>query len=202
MNNLPLLVLPKATQALREKGSSKYFGISTPDPARQKERLGKKFDRLQKSLSKPASDNKISEDALGIYPDKTIVFELAQPKPNFKKAVEKIGLSWVGEDDAEFEADDDFLNPRAPKEHLEGRLYLTSPDQKSLNDLVTLWGKYVDGKLPSGYGDWKEVFSHLKDIRRWGPKDRLPAETQKYLSENVDEDATHVHLEIEAIFLA
>ncbi|WP_081421238.1 S8 family peptidase [Burkholderia contaminans] len=200
MSNLPLLVLPKVTQTLREKGSSKYFGISTPSPSRQRDRLGDRFDHMRDNLSKSGSDNKITDDSGGIYPDKTIVFELAQPKPNFKRAVEKIGLSWVGEDDVELVADEDFRDPRSPKDHLEGRMYLTCPDQKSLNDLVTLWGKYVEGKLPTGYGDWKEVFSHLKDIRRWGPKDRLPADTQRYLSEGISEDVTHLHLEVEAIF--
>lgn len=135
-----------------------------------------------------------------MYPDKTIVFELAQSKQNFKKAVEKIGLSWVGEDEVELDSDSDFYNPKKPTEHLEGRLYLTSPDQRSLTDLLALWKQYLSGNMPDGYGEWKEIFSNLKDIRRWSAKDRLPAETQKYLSLAEGSGETHVRLEIEAIF--
>lgn len=162
--------------------------------------MGEKFDRVQSNLSKNSSQKTISEDVNGLYPDKTIVFELAQPKANFKKAVEKIGLSWVGEDDVDLDSDSDFYNEKKPTDRLEGRLYLTSPDQKSLTDLISLWGKYLSGNMPDGYGDWKDVFSNLKDIRRWGAKDRLPPETQKFLATLESSDETHIRLEIEAIF--
>jgi hypothetical protein len=200
MANLPLLVLPKATQALREKGSPKYFSINMPTRSRQQERLGSKFDRIQSNLTKSTSSKTISEDVNGLYPDKTIVFELAQPKANFKKALEKIGLSWIGEDDVELNSDSDFYNEKKPKERLEGRLYLTSPDQRSLADLLSLWKNYLKDDLPTGFNDWKDVFSNLKDIRRWGPQDRLPAETQRFLALSEEAGETHIRLEIEAVF--
>ncbi|MDO8042464.1 S8 family peptidase [Janthinobacterium sp. SUN137] len=199
MTSLPLLVLPKATATIRQKGTPKFISIAFPSIERQKDRLGDKFDRLRAILSKSPDEKLISSDTEGLYPEKTIVFELAQPKANFKKAVEKLGLKWVGEDSLEIAADQDFHKRDGKETALDGRLYLTAPDQKSLDALLGMWKNYIDGKIPDGKKEWNDLFSHLRDIRRWGEKDRLPNETLDYLESISDEDFS-VRLEIEAIF--
>jgi hypothetical protein len=199
MTSLPLLVLPRATATIRQKGSSKFLSIIVPNKERQKVRLGDKFDKLKSLLSKNDDEKLISADTDGLYPEKTIVFELAQSKANFKKAAEKLGLKWIGEDSVEIAADQDFHKREGKESALEGRLYLTAPDQKSLVALLSMWKSYLDGKIPDGKKEWNDLFSHLKDIRRWGEKDRLPSETLDYL-ENITNEDFFIRLEVEAIY--
>lgn len=201
MEKLPLLVLAKPVKTKREKGISKFFSIHTPSEKRQKERLGSKFDSLEETLNTPVSDKTISDDTKGIYPDQTLVFELAQPRQNFKKAAEKLGLIWLGEDDLELVNDADFYDAGKPTLPVAGRLYLTSPNESSLRELLHLWKLYTQNKiLPDGFLEWKDAFSHLKDIRRWGAKDRLPNETISFLQSFQQTNEKVLHLEVEAIF--
>lgn len=199
--NLPLLVLPKGQATSRQPGSQRFFGISVPSPKRQQKRLGSKFARIEELLAKRPDQGKVSADATGIYPDRTIVFELAAPQIGFKKAAEKIGLTWVGEDELDVPADQDFYQKNKNSSLLEGRAYLTSPDERALNSLLRLWKAYTNNNLQRGEKNWADLFSHLKDIRRWGPKDRLPLETFQYLDSIEEGNAKlPLRLEIEAIF--
>lgn len=201
MENLPLIVLNPPTKRSRAKGSPRFFSIITPSPSRQNERLGPKFERLRSFKTAQDSTAKIATDTDGIYPDKAIVFELAQPKQEFKRAIEKLGLTWIDESDFSFDGDPDFYDKDKPEKKLDGRLYLTIPDQTALQQLLRLWDLFSKKReLPPGHKEWQELFSQLKDIRPWGPKDRLTSEAINFLS-TLDPNITNeVHLELEAIF--
>ena len=64
-----------------------------------------------------------------------------------------------------------------PEAHVPVRLYFTIPDERALRELVSLWQLYQRNE-PLGHGraSWRQVFEHLKDIRPWGPSDRLTAD--------------------------
>ncbi|UZE10923.1 S8 family peptidase [Pseudomonas sp. B21-053] len=201
MEKLPLIVLNPPTKRSRVKGSPKFFSIVTPSPDRQSARLGPKFEQIRNlNLSKDVTV-KVTDSSDGVYPNKAIVFELAQPKQDFKRAIEKLGLTWIDESDFSFEGDGDFRDRAKPEKKLDGRLYLTIPSQQALNQLLRLWDIYSKNKeLPPGQKEWKELFSQLKDIRPWGAKDRLTNEAINFISALDEKSSSEVHLELEAVF--
>lgn len=84
---------------------------------------------------------------------------------------------------------------------MDGRLYLTVPDKTALQQLLRVWDIYSQNKeLPTGYKEWKELFGHLKDIRPWGPKDRLTNEAISFLTSIPPDSTEEIHLELETIF--
>ncbi|MBY8951984.1 S8 family peptidase [Pseudomonas carnis] len=203
MEKLPLLILNPPKQDARLKGSPKFFSITTPSSNRQGARLGPKFDALRRYSQTPISSGTISDGTDGLHPEKAIVFELAQSKQEFKRAAEKIGLTWVDEADFSYESDEDFYDKNKPNKPMEGRLYLTVPNQRAIEELLRLWTLYSSGKgLPRGYGDWDKLFSHLIDIRSWGAQDRLTPEAAKYISDLDGESDDEVNFEVELVFYA
>ncbi|WP_323644549.1 S8 family peptidase [Pectobacterium versatile] len=201
MAKLPVLILNPPSADARIKGSPKFFSISTPSPNRQLSRLGPKFDALNRYSQNPVSNGVISDDTDGLHPEKAIVFELAQSKQEFKKAAEKLGLTWVDESDFSYDSDDDFYDKNKPGKTMEGRLYLTVPNQRAISELLRLWSIYSSGKmLPKGYKDWDKLFSHLINIRPWGAQDRLTPETVEYIENLRGTEDDRVNFEVELIF--
>ncbi|MCA7120916.1 MAG: S8 family peptidase, partial [Acidibrevibacterium sp.] len=67
-----------------------------------------------------------------------------------------------------------------------GRLYMAMPDVQALGSLLSLWRQYEGGQdAPHGLSPWFDVFKHLHTLRAWGPKDRVPDETIRYLEEEL-----------------
>ncbi|WP_409282715.1 hypothetical protein, partial [Pseudomonas putida] len=99
---------------------------------------------------------------------------MAQSKQEFKRAAEKLGLTWVDEADFNYPSSDDFHDREKPEKPMEGRLYLTVPNQRAITELLRLWALYSSGNgVPRGDCDWIKFFSHLIVIRSWGVRARL-----------------------------
>jgi hypothetical protein len=111
----------------------------------------------------------------------------------FVDAVRKVpGLELV---DAE-ELDGDELD-KSPV------VYLLFPDVRALKELASLWERWRKGQvLDRGFAPWKEVFALLRDLRPWGPQDRLSARDRMAIEQKIAESpADHlVRLELELVF--
>lgn len=112
---------------------------------------------------------------------------------DFANAVRRIeGLQLV--DEEELEGDE------ADKEPV---LYLLLPDVRALRELCSLWRRWSrGGELGRGFAAWRDLFALLRDLRPWGPKDRLTdGERARILEaiEGADADA-RARLEIELVF--
>ena len=76
------------------------------------------------------------------------------------------------------------------------------PDMRALRDLESLWRRWLRGELVRGETPWRDVFALLRDLRPWGPCDRVQAMDLDILSEiiaGLAEDDP-VRLEIEVVF--
>ena len=61
-------------------------------------------------------------------------------------------------------------------QRLSCRLYAVMSNQRGMAQLLSLWNNWVANpqkRATTGFGPFKDVFIHLKDIRRWSPQDRL-----------------------------
>jgi hypothetical protein len=180
MPDLPLLIFPEPTSASREKLSGGPSKIHFPNRQRQIERISPMFSALQDAFESRRVE--ILQGAAGVDPEQVIVFETIGSVEEFTKAVSKIeGLEWMGEMDIdEIEPDEDFYVEEHEVRELTGRLYLVMSNQRALQEMLNLWERistdetlsFRSGEL-RGLSKFKEVFLHLKDIRRWGVQDRL-----------------------------
>ena len=117
----------------------------------------------------------------------------------------------LGDEEIEFEPDEDFFEPdaRAGREGerrtdrpLGGRLYLAMPDVGALRQLLSLWNRWQRGEgLPGGCTPWRDVFASLREIRPWGPADRLSEETIARWREEFEDDPGEIRrIEVELWF--
>jgi hypothetical protein len=130
----------------------------------------------------------LRDDPSSLAPERVIVFEIAGTVPNFLKAVRRVeGLEFLAEYEGDFAADDDFAlrDERSGREGQDrtdkgvpARFYLAMPDVQALRELISLWRKWERGEpLDPGFAPFNHLFDQLRDLRPWGPRDRIPDET-------------------------
>ena len=139
------------------------------------------------------------DDPNSIAPERAIVFEVTGSLPEFYREASRIGLEYLNDDALDIEADGDFFLTKKQAETIPGRIYLAMPNTNALNELVRLWRRYrARKKMIAGFGMWTQLFNMLKDVRAWGPQDRLLPETieawRDFLDEAPNED---VRFEVE-----
>ena len=126
----------------------------------------------------------LRDDPAGLAPERVIVFEVAGSIADFAAACARVpGLECLVEREFEFEPDEDFWvvdtrrgRERQPRDdkHVGGRVYAAMPDLRALRDLLSLWRRYQD-QTAAGRGRkvWFDLFERLRDLRPWGPEDRI-----------------------------
>ena len=212
MPEFPLLPLP-----VFERGAppgARRFVPSVPklQPGRQGQRLGPIFERLANVLEEDRDGLALLDDPASIAPERALVLEVAGSMLDFQALVARVnGLEFLGDEEIEFEPDEDFFetDARAGREGerrtdrpLVGRLYLAMPDVGALRELLSLWNRWQRGEgLPSGFTPWREVFASLREIRPWGPADRLSEETIARWREEFEHDPGEMRrIEVELWF--
>lgn len=176
MAELPLLLFPSPALAERTKRKMVPGKVHMPSFTRQGERLPPILQNLQTSFN--ARCVELQQSPAGIVPEQVLVIETIGNIENFANAVKKIpGLEWMGEIEAdEIVPDEDFYDDKKPEKELSGRLYLIMSNQTALNEMLSLWKKYQKNpqmKFERGFTRFRDVYDHLKSIRRWGVEDRL-----------------------------
>ena len=69
--------------------------------------------------------------------------------------------------------------------------------------MLSLWRDWLASRaLPSGFAPWRNLFLQLRDIRPWGPQDRVTSEDLEVLGREHADAQGLVRLEIELIFRA
>jgi hypothetical protein len=121
------------------------------------------------------------------------VFEVTGSVQNFAKAVSRIpGLEFAGEEEL---VADEF------DEHPE--FYLLVPQLDALRQIVSLWNEWQrTGTIARHFTPWRHLFSQLKNVRPWGPADRVSVSNRDYFQNIVDgaPDGYLVRIEIELVF--
>lgn len=130
-------------------------------------------------------------DPDALAPERLLVFELTGGVMQFTEAVRLIpGLEFLGAEDLdEDEVDSDPV------------VYLMVPNEAALRNIVSLWrGWQQDGTVPPSFSAWKALMSQLRNIRPWGPQDRVTSADHAILVEELADDATLHRVEIELVF--
>lgn len=167
----PLLRLDKPRPDVRRIGHP-GFAPSRDFTRRQQRRgaIGQRFARLGTVFDEERDPLDLRYDPTGLAPERLVVFELTGDVSGFAKAAARVpGLEFVGSED--LASGDEDKNPV---------LYLLIPDATALKQMLSLWRMWVAQEdLPRGFAPWKSVFAHLRDLRVWGPQDRVTAEEDR-----------------------
>ncbi|MGJ5181072.1 hypothetical protein ACQR16_29355 [Bradyrhizobium oligotrophicum] len=116
-------------------------------------------------------------DPSALAPERLLVFEVRGAVGTFANAIKKVpGLELI--DEEELEGDDQDKAPEA---------YLLVPDAAALQNILSLWKRWTTGQeLGSGFTPWRDVFATLREIRTWGPGDRVHEEDREILEEEIE----------------
>jgi len=176
MPERPLLLFPTPQPADRTKKKLQFGRVHKPNVTRQGQRLSPMFNQLQAAFE--ARRVEIQQNTAGIDPEQVLVIETIGTVDNFANSVKRIeGLEWMGELEIdEIAPDEDFYDENNPEKELNGRLYLVMTNQRALNEMLSLWRRFQadpDMKFKRGLTKFRDVFLHLKSIRRWDVQDRL-----------------------------
>jgi hypothetical protein len=152
---------------------------------------GQRFRRLGEVLDGGGDPLELRADPNGLAPERLLVFELTGDVANFARAAANVpGLEFIGVE--EIEGDEQDKNPV---------LYLLIPDAAALRQMLSLWRDWLAARgLPRGFAPWRGVFSQLRDLRPWGPKDRVTPEDLAVLAEEHAGADGRVRLELELVF--
>lgn len=133
----------------------------------------------------------IRADPDALAPERLLVFELTGSVLQFEQAVRLVpGLEFLGAED--LEEDELDKNPA---------VYLMVPSEGALRNIVTLWkGWRGTGNVPPGFSAWKTLLSQLRDIRPWGPQDRIAPGDYEILAAEAEMGLPAVRVEIELVF--
>ena len=177
MPERPLLLFPTPQLADRTRRVMPQFGrVHKPDITRQGQRLSPMFNQLQAAFK--ARKVEIQQNAAGTDPEQVLVIETIGSVEDFAKAVKRIqGFEWMGELEIDNIApDQDFYDEEHPGKKLDGRLYLVMTNQQALDEMLSLWQRYLANpnmQFERGLTKFRDVFLKLKNIRRWDVQDRL-----------------------------
>ena len=209
MPDRPLILFPTPEKADRESKSPVVIRTNLPPAGRQFNRLQPAFNVLRTAFEQKTVT--IQQSPIGINPDFALVFETIGTVDSFYTAVQHMeGLEWIFDRESDpLVADDDFYNidkhGQRTEEPLGGKLYCVMSNQQALLQLLSLWSRYQSGEenvFQRGFAGIRDVFTHIKNIRKWGAQDRI-AETHavEYWRENLDLDGdSNVPFEIELFF--
>ncbi len=212
MPEYPLLPLPAFERG--DPPGARRFVPSAPSlgRGRQGERLGPIFERLANVLEEYRDGLSLLDDPSSIAPERALVLEVAGSVVDFQALAARVeGREFLWDEEIEFEPDEDFFEPDTRKGRkgeprtdrpLGGRLYLAMPDVEALRQLLSLWDRWQRGEeLPRSFTPWRDVFASLREIRPWGPADRLSDETIARWREELEDDPGEMRrIEVELWF--
>ncbi|PDT64397.1 hypothetical protein CO683_38625 [Bradyrhizobium ottawaense] len=148
---------------------------------------------MDEVLRRDPSGLTLRADPSALAPERLLVFEVRGAVTNFANAIRRIpGLELV--DEEELEGDNQDKAPEA---------YLLVPDAAALQNILSLWKRWTAGQeLGAGFAPWRDVFATLREIRTWGPSDRVQESDREIFEEEVElmGDGEFLAIEIELVF--
>lgn len=122
-----------------------------------------------------------------------MVFELRGSVDAFASAASRVsGLEFI---------DEEVLT--ADEADGEAVAYLLVPDMQALRQIESLWRLWSEGgTLARGFAPWRDVFSLLRDLRPWGPQDRVGDRDAATLAQEVEGrgETDLIRLEVELVY--
>ncbi len=169
----PLLVGPvRSPNQIRPTGRGNPK-VTLPGPGRQGQRLDSRFESAMRLFEEQVD---LSGSVQAADPQLVLVLEALDERTDLAGVAERLNIEILVETETTSEPDDDFkLISENPHERvITSCLHAVCLNQAAMTELRSLWTAWKrDGRLRRNYGQLAELFAHLKDLRPWGPEDRL-----------------------------
>jgi len=161
--NPPTVLVPSG------RNSSK---VDLPSRGSQGSRLGGRFQQLDAAFAEQA----VLTQSLGATdPQLVVVFEGVDERVNLSRVAELAGLEILSEVELDYDPDPNFPRKSVNKDlPVNGCLHAVCVNETAKAKVLSQWRKWQqNGKVDSGYAPLRDLFAHLRDVRPWGPKDRV-----------------------------
>lgn len=169
----PVIVGPvRSPNQIKPTGGGKPK-VTLPNRQRQGRRLDSRFESAMRLFEEQVN---LSDSVQAADPQLVLVFEALDERTDLTRVAELLNIEILVETESASTPDDDFAfiseNPREPV--VTSCLHAIFLNQAAMTELLSLWNAWKrDGRLKRNYGILAELFAHLKDLRPWGPEDRL-----------------------------
>ena len=184
---------PRAIRPRRGGGGRARF----TDPASRGRRIDAQFDAAMAAIGDQV---RISDSIQAADPQLVLVFEALDEQIDLTNVAEKLGIEVLVEaEDSVLPSDDVRLTSDKPRNpFITSCLHAICLNQVAFDNLLTLWRAWRAGQeLPRGYSPLRDLFAHLKEVRPWGPQDRLQAiDWDEYFEGRVDERLHSIDIEL------
>lgn len=146
--------------------------VDVPSRSAQGSRLGSKFKAIEDAFAEQVS---LTHSLGASDPQLVVVFEAVDERADLARVAELAGLEVLTEVERDYEPDPNFprktVNQDLP---VTGCLHAVCINEQSRANILTQWRRWQQtGRLDKGYAPLGEIFAHLKDVRPWGPQDRV-----------------------------
>lgn len=120
----------------------------------------------------------LAESIQAADPQLVLVFEARDEQVDLASVARNLDLEVLVESESRTEPDDEFslISERPRNPLVSSCLHAVCLNRAALDNLLGLWRAWESDQsrsLGRGYGPLSELFRHLKDVRPWGPQDRL-----------------------------
>jgi hypothetical protein len=152
----------------RESGRVRYNNVEA-----RAQRVNDQFEALEMALG---DQIQLAESIQAADPQLVLVMEARNENVDLADVADRLGIEIVSEAESRVDPDDEFeLTSQRPRNPLVSScLHAVCMNQQSLNNLLGLWRTWRRGEtLPRGTTPFRDFFAQLKDVRPWGPQDRL-----------------------------
>lgn len=151
------------------RGGSK---VDLPSRGKQGIRLGGRFQDLDDAFAEQAN---LTQSLGASDPQLVVVFEAVDERVDLTRVAEIAGLEILTEVERDYDPDPDFprktVNQDLP---VNGCLHAVCINERSKANILGQWRRWQQtGQVDTGYAPLRDLFAHLKDVRPWGPQDRI-----------------------------
>ncbi|MEE1621931.1 S8 family peptidase [Zafaria sp. J156] len=167
------------------------------DPEERSRRIDARFDE---AIAAIGDQVQISDSIHAADPQLVLVFEALDEQIDLSAVAASLGIEILIEAESAITPTDEFElvsdEPRNP--YIGSCLHAVCANQTAFDNLLSLWRMWraTDG-LPYGYSKLRELFAHLKDLRPWGPQDRLRAiDWDEYFAGHIDDRPQSIEIEL------
>lgn len=167
------------------------------DPDKRARRIDARFDEAAASFGDQV---RLSDSIQAADPQLVLVFEALDEQIDLSAVAEKVGIEILVEVDGVIPPTDEYQllsqQPRNP--YISSCLHAVCINRQAFENLLSLWRTWKQSQdLPRGFSPLRELFAHLKDVRPWGPQDRLKiVDWDEYFEGHIDDRPHLIEIEL------
>ncbi|MGL4304671.1 MAG: S8 family peptidase [Mycobacteriaceae bacterium] len=155
------------------KGGSSKPRVDYSDLEKHAERIRARFDEAIAAFD---DQIQLSESILSTDPQLVLVLEALDEREDLTGVAQRLGMEILVEADDGVDPTEEFrlANDKARKPYIDSCLHAVCLNKTALDKFLTEWRAWQKNQKPHiGYTPLHDLFKHLKDVRAWGPQDRL-----------------------------